>query len=155
MVHRDKAGWVGCAVLAAPACAGMTVSRGSALSLASARSEAPTLTPPRPRRARRAGWLRPLTACLVLALAACAEPTPPTLTVRALYVGPQYEGQAAIVEHEEIPGAMEAMRMTLRVDAPGAFDDVEPGRPVRLTLDSASLAIVGVETLPADTRLDL
>lgn len=110
--------------------------------------------PLRRRRALGAGWLRRPVGWLIV-LAACAEPAPPTLSVRALYVGPQYEGQAAVVEHEEIPGVMEAMRMTLRVDAPGAFDGVAPGAPVRLTLDSLSLAIVTVEPLPAGTPLDL
>ena len=105
--------------------------------------------PPRSRHARWAGWWA------VLLVGACAEPAPPTLTVRARYVGPQFEGQAALVEHEEIPGRMEAMRMALLVEAPGAFDGVAPGSPVRLTLDSASLAIVGVEPLPAATPLDL
>ena len=102
---------------------------------------------PRLRRVLGAGWL--------IVAAACAEPAPPTLTVRALYVGPQFEGEAALVEHEAIPGRMEAMRMALLVEAPGAFDEIDPGSPVRLTLDSASLAIVGVEPLPADTPLDL
>ncbi|MDT0630682.1 hypothetical protein [Rubrivirga litoralis] len=92
---------------------------------------------------------------MLLAVAACAEPAPPTLTVRGVYVGPQFEGQAALVDHETIPGRMDAMQMGMRVEEPGAFDGIAPGTPVRLTLDSASLAIVAAESLPAGTPLDL
>ena len=113
---------------------------------------------PRGRGGRlRAGWLRRPASWLAaaLAVAACAEPAPPTVTVRAVYVEPQFDGQAALVDHEAIPGRMDAMRMGMRVATPGAFDGVAPGTAVRLTLDSASLAVVGVEPLPAGTPLDL
>ena len=92
---------------------------------------------------------------LLLALGACAEPpAPPTLTVRALYVGPLYDGQAMQTDHEAVPGRMPAMRMAFRVRDPSALDGVPPG-PVALTLDSASLVVVGVAALPAGTALDL
>ena len=110
--------------------------------------------PPRPRRGRggrlRAGWLAGL-----IAVGACAEPAPPTITVRAVYVGPRFEGEAALVDHEAIPGRMDAMRMGMRVETPGAFDGIAPGTAVRLTLDSLSLAIVGAEPLPEGVTLDL
>lgn len=87
--------------------------------------------------------------------AACADPAPPTLSVRGVYVEPHFEGQAALIDHETIPGRMDAMQMAFRVETPGAFDGVTPGSPVLVTLDSASLAVVAVEPLPADTPLDL
>ena len=102
----------------------------------------------------RAGWLAALLATVLL-LAACAQPAPPTLTVRGVYVEPQFDGQAALVDHEAIPGRMDAMRMGMRVQDPGAFDGIAPGTPVRLTLDSVSLAIVDAEALPVGTPLDL
>ena len=102
--------------------------------------------PLRWRCALGAGWL---------VVAACAEPAPPTVTVRGVYVEPQFEGEAALVDHEAIPGRMDAMRMGMRVEEPGAFDGIAPGTPVRLTLDSASLAVLDAEALPAGTPLDL
>ena len=99
--------------------------------------------------AARAGWLA------LVVVAACAEPAPPTVTVRGVYVGPQLGGQAALVDHEAIPGRMDAMAMAFRVVEPDAFEGVAPGTPVRLTLDSASLAVVAAEALPEGTALDL
>lgn len=114
------------------------------------RRPCPGSAPPRPGGRLRAGWL-----AVAVAVAACAEPAPPTIAVRAVYVGPRFDGQAALVDHEAIPGRMDAMRMGVRVGTPGAFDGIEPGTAVRLTLDSLSLAVVAAEPLPAGTALDL
>ena len=94
---------------------------------------------------------------LIVLLAGCADPPAdaPTLTVRALYLGPMYEGQAMNADHEAIPERMPAMRMPFRVVDPAVLEGLAEGGPVRLTLDSASLAVVAVEPLPAGTPLDL
>ena len=94
---------------------------------------------------------------VLLALVGCADAPPdaPTLTVRALYLEPMYDGQAMMVDHEPIPERMPAMRMPFRVTDPALLDGLAESTAVRLTLDSASLAVVAVEPLPAGTLLDL
>ena len=93
----------------------------------------------------------------LLALAACSDaPTgPPTLEVRALYIEPAYQGEAILVNHEPIPDRMPAMRMAFRLYTPALLDSLTEGSKVRLTLDSASLEVVGIEKLPYETVLDL
>ena len=97
-------------------------------------------------------------ALVLLALTAGCADAPadaPTLTVRALYIEPMYDGQAMMAEHEAIPDRMPAMRMPFRVADPAVLDGLVEGGPVQLTLDSASLAVVAVEPLPAGTALEL
>ena len=93
----------------------------------------------------------------LVALAACADAPaePPTLTVRGVYVQPMYGGDAMLVNHEAIPGRMPAMRMAFRVYTPALLDSLTEGARVALTLDSASLEVIGVETLPFETVLEL
>lgn len=93
-------------------------------------------------------------------LAACADaPTepagPPTLTVRGVYVQPMYGGEAMLVNHEAIPGRMPAMRMAFRVYTPALLDSLSEGARVALTVDSASLEVIGIEELPFETVLEL
>lgn len=99
---------------------------------------------------------------LVFALAtltACADPPPEppaaTIVVRGVYVQPMYEGEAMLVNHEAIPDRMPAMQMAFRVDTPGLLDSLPEGARVALTVDSVSLDVIDVETLPVDTVLDL
>lgn len=93
---------------------------------------------------------------LAALLAACAaEPERPTLDVRARYLGSKFDGQAASVEHETVPGRMPAMRMDLAVADPALLAGLAPGDAVTLRLDSARLVVVGVTPLPAGTALDL
>ena len=104
--------------------------------------------------------LRSALLVLALTLAACANDAPEadrsaTLTVRAVFLAPLYDGAAATVEHEAVPGRMPAMRMDLRVADPALVAGLTPGDAVRLTLDSLSLEVVGAEPLPAGTTLDL
>ncbi|WP_420455257.1 copper-binding protein [Rubrivirga sp.] len=80
---------------------------------------------------------------------------PATLVVRAVYVQSMYGGEAMLVNHEAIPGRMPAMQMALRVYTPALLDSLTEGARVALTLDSASLEVVSVETLPFETVLDL
>ena len=93
----------------------------------------------------------------LLALAACSDPAPTasTLEVRALYIEPAYQGEAILVNHEPIPDRMPAMRMALRLYTPRLLDSLTEGSKVTLTLDSASLDVIGIEELPFDTVLDL
>ena len=102
--------------------------------------------------------MRPALLAL-LALAACADSAPPmepsTLVVRGVYVRAMHDGQAMLVNHEAIPGRMPAMRMPLRLYTPALLDSLTEGARVALTLDSASLEVIGVETLPFETVLEL
>ena len=109
--------------------------------------------------ARLAPAMRPLLVLLV-ALAACADAPPADppsarIVVRAVYIQPMYGGQAMLVNHEAIPDRMPAMQMALRLYTPALLDSLTEGARVALTLDSASLEVVNVETLPFDTVLDL
>ena len=94
----------------------------------------------------------------LLAFAACSDapaPAASTLEVRALYIEPRYDGEAMFVNHEPIPDRMPAMRMAFRLYTPRLLDSLTEGSKVTLTLDSASLEVVGIEELPFETVLDL
>ena len=116
---------------------------------------------PPPDRPMRPTPLRLALVAGVLAAAvvsACSEaPAQPTatLSVRAVYLGPQYGGEAMLVNHEAIPGRMPAMRMALQVYTPALLDSLREGAKVRLTLDSASLLVRDVDALPFETVLEL
>lgn len=106
--------------------------------------------------------MRPLALALlsVLPLAACADGPPApasgaTVRVRGVYVQPVFDGRAIRVNHEAIPGRMPAMVMDFRLYTPALVDSVTEGARVRLTLDSASLEVLDIETLPFETDLDL
>ena len=96
---------------------------------------------------------------LALAVGACSEAPAPrdgaTITVRAVYLQSQYEGQAMLVDHEAIAGRMPAMRMAMQVYTPALLDSLTEGAKVRLTLDSTSLLVRDVEVLPFETVLNL
>ena len=93
------------------------------------------------------------------ALVACADapPEPPsaTLVVRGVYVKSMYGGEAMLVNHEAIPDRMPAMQMAFRLYTPALLDSLTEGARVALTVDSASLEVVDVRTLPFDTVLNL
>ncbi len=104
--------------------------------------------------------MRPLLLTVLVTLAACADAPADAggsakLVVRAVYIQPMYGGEAMLVNHEAIPGRMPAMQMALRLYTPALLDSLTEGARVALTLDSASLEVVGVETLPFETVLDL
>ena len=103
--------------------------------------------------------MRPLVLALV-ALAACADvppetPAPTTLVVRGVYIQPMYSGKAMLVNHEAIPGRMPSMRMAFQVYTPALLDSLTEGARVAMTVDSASLEVVRVDTLPFETVLNL
>ena len=93
----------------------------------------------------------------LLALAACADAPAPEagIEVRAVFVEARFDGEAVRVNHEAIPGRMPAMVMDLRLRSPALIDGLVEGAAVRLTLDSTSLEVLGVEALPPGTDLAL
>lgn len=102
--------------------------------------------------------MRAALALLAAAAVGCAEAEPPepTVQIRAVYLAPLYDGQAARLDHEAVPGRMPSMEMAFRIRRPGALEGITPGTPVVVTVDSASLTqILAVEPLPAGTLLDL
>jgi len=103
--------------------------------------------------------MRLLAAALLLTVAACADApdsTPaPAVTVRGVFLGPAYDGEAMRVDHEAIAGRMPALAMDFRVVSPELLDGLTEGDKVRLTLDSTSLAVRDVEILPEETDLEL
>lgn len=80
-------------------------------------------------------------------------------TVRAVFLGPAFGGDAALVEHEEIPDRMPAMRMQVALERPDLIAGLEAGDKVTLTYrDYATgpgFVVTAIEPLPADTELDL
>jgi Cu/Ag efflux protein CusF len=104
--------------------------------------------------------MRPLAlAALFAAVAAGCGPDAPSeraLTVRAVYVQPEFEGLAATFDHEAIPDVMDAMRMAFPVAEPALIEDLEPGQKVSLTIaQHPRLEVVAIEALPAETELVL
>ena len=89
--------------------------------------------------------------------AAPAEEAGRSYTVRGVFLGPLYDGQAATVRHEAVPGLMPAMEMELRLDAPALLDGLTPGDPIRFRLEDrgGGLRVTEIERLPDGTVLDL
>ncbi len=101
-----------------------------------------------------------LLVLLAVGVVACgdgpAEKGTATVQVRGVYLGPRFDGQAALIDHEAVSGRMPAMAMALRVSAPALLDSLRPGDKVRLTLDSLSLStILDVQRISPETTLDL
>jgi len=86
-------------------------------------------------------------------------PAEDELAVRAVFVSPIYDGDAVMVEHEEIPDVMPAMRMPFPLDRPDLIAGLSEGDKVLLTLRNSeagpSLVVTAIEPLPPDTELDL
>ena len=89
--------------------------------------------------------------------APAADETSVSFTVRGVFLGLRYDGQAASVDHEAIPDFMPAMQMDLRVTDPTLLDGLEPGDKIRFRLEDRGigLGITEIERLPEDTVLDL
>lgn len=66
-------------------------------------------------------------------------------------------GRSLVIDHEDIPGYMDAMRMTLPVQDAAQSRELEAGDLIRFELFvSGSRALIGsVEQLPAGTPLEL
>ena len=94
----------------------------------------------------------------LLLLAGCGgAPERQVYDVRGLYVSPAYGGAAMLVDHEEIPGYMEPMRMTLKLADPAELLGIESGDKIRfdLVVTEADAVVENVEVLPPETELDL
>ena len=99
----------------------------------------------------------------LLALAACGgsgeENALPdeVYGVRGIYEGPRFEGAAVSVNHEAVPGLMDAMQMDFRLADTASVAHLAPGQKVRfhvaITPDGARA--FGFERLPDGTRLQL
>lgn len=99
-------------------------------------------------------------ACSLLALG-CAEEQPPDIDesweVRGVYNGPRFDGDAASIEHESIPGLMDAMTMDFRLARPDEIDALSEGDKVAFRLDLVDGLIQASDfmVLPDTTTLDL
>ena len=97
---------------------------------------------------------------LLVALAGCGERAAPEpaerYTVRGVYLGARFDSAAASVDHEAIPGFMEAMRMDLRVADPTVLRGLAEGDPIRFELVDRGdgLYIEAIEPLPPGTALE-
>lgn len=76
---------------------------------------------------------------------------------RGVFYGTRFEGQTANIDHENIPGLMDAMRMDFLLASPEAVDGLEAGDKVSFRLDYIDNRIVAsdFEVLPDTTRLSL
>ena len=66
-------------------------------------------------------------------------------------------GRSLAIDHEKIPGYMDAMQMTLPVQDAAQSKGLEPGDKIRFELfvSGGSVVIGAIEKLPADTALEL
>ena len=76
---------------------------------------------------------------------------------RGVYLGSKFEGEAATLDHEAIPGLMDAMKMDFLLDSPEATQGLEPGDKVSFRLDYIDNRVIasGFEALPDTTALVL
>lgn len=94
-----------------------------------------------------------LASLLLISLSAC-EPAPP-----ATKGGPQHydaqgtivriEGEYVLIDHEDVPGFMDAMTMTFPVSDPSVLEGLEQGARVsfRIVVDGASYEIDQIEPI--------
>lgn len=94
---------------------------------------------------------------LLFLVPACGGGSEPVHAVRGKVVKVLKDGGELVVDHEEIPGYMAAMQMSLVVGDPAEARELAPGDKVRFTLHVAQRGawIDGIERLPADTPLEL
>jgi hypothetical protein len=95
---------------------------------------------------------------LLLLTSSCRDDAPlETYHVRAEVVRIEYGGLALRVDHEPIPGVMEAMRMSLRLQSPEDARELKPGDKIRFTyvVKEEGTYIRDIERLPSGTELNL
>ncbi len=87
----------------------------------------------------------------------CREENRTQYTVRGLYRGAAFGGEAFVVDHEAIPGYMEAMRMTLRVKNPALLSGLTAGDKIEfdLVVEPTETYVEKITVLPEDTPLQL
>ena len=78
-----------------------------------------------------------------------AEETDVSYTVRGVFLEPLYDGQAATVRHEAVPGLMPAMQMDLRLADPALLDGLAPGDSIRFRMEDrgSGLQVTEVERI--------
>ncbi len=94
---------------------------------------------------------------LLFILGGCGGKDVRTYEVRGRVVGPAFGGEAVIIDHESIPGYMDAMRMTLKLKDPALLDGIQPGDIVRfrLVVETSDTYIDQLERLAPETQLEL
>ncbi|HEX8386358.1 MAG TPA: copper-binding protein [Rubricoccaceae bacterium] len=102
--------------------------------------------------------MRPLLLLALLSAGCSDRQTGPseTVEVRAVYERTVYDGAAATVDHEAIPGQMDAMRMDFPLADSALVAGLAPGAKVALTLQvEPRLEVLAAAPLPDTTRLAL
>jgi Cu/Ag efflux protein CusF len=94
---------------------------------------------------------------LVLLALGCSREAAEVHSVRGQVSGLERGGRALAVDHEAIPGVMDAMKMTLPLIDPKAASDLAPGDKIRFDfyLSDGVGSIGSIEKLPAETELAL
>ena len=98
---------------------------------------------------------------LLLFAAGCGgEETKPlreTYAVRGQLLGATEDGRAVVIDHEAIPGYMDAMTMTFPLEDKRLLEGLAQGDKIRfdLTVGGATVQIDNVEQLSDTTRLAL
>ena len=98
---------------------------------------------------------------LPLFIAACGDEAPKhseeVYVVKGRYLSTDLRGESISVVHETIPGVMNAMRMSLRIDDPNVSDGLQTGDVIRFDMirTGAGWYARNIEVLPPDTELDL
>jgi Cu/Ag efflux protein CusF len=96
--------------------------------------------------------------CTLLLLGACGgREEAESYTARGRVARVVDGGRSLAVDHETIPGYMDAMRMTVPVQDATQARDLQPGDKITFQLFvSGGRAVIGsIEKLPDDTELDL
>ena len=96
-------------------------------------------------------------AALSVFAAACGAPEPARHAVRGQVAQVLDDGARIVVDHETIPGYMDAMRMTLAVADPSQGRALESGDKIRfeLVLAPDGTVVEKIEALAPETKLEL
>ena len=105
----------------------------------------------------------PLILMLLLLFAAgCGDgekdgPVRETYAVRGRLLGATEDSRAVVIDHEAIPGYMDAMTMTFPLEDERLLEGLARGDKIRfdLTVGGATVQVDNVERLPDTTRLTL
>ncbi len=106
--------------------------------------------------------LKPLAVAFPLALAlacglACGASETQVYSVRGRVVALEDGGRELVVDHEEVPGFMPAMQMSLPVQDAEETAELSPGDLIRFDfyVSRGTGSVGSIEPLPADTVLEL
>ena len=102
-------------------------------------------------RVRRTLWF----LVLMGVLWACSEPAPVVYEVRGVFIGTAFQGEGVILNHEAIPGFMDAMQMTFRLKSPEEVEGLTRDDKVRfrVVVTGGEAYVEQFEQLPEDTEL--